>query len=307
MRWCRKWVIKVWETGYAVTCESAGLRIWQSGRVSRESHVGLRCLRGERLTSKAIGSRSRGKMSRKTMPFFGKSVVAQLRQADRQLTAHICRSGSLASPARRRWLGKVKVAKKVGERCKVQGERRASVETDRGGRRADSGGTQCQTSSSECYECGGLTRVALSHLSTSRPAVLSRECRSRNLKGQCEWRCKKKRQSTMDIYAQEISLSTAPHVREEAPASPERGAFPPRGRSGSATTRPGTACVRGGQRSSRSGSRPARRTGRGGTGSCRGCCSLYFVGGAREDVSHKYRIGDSRVWAGERESSSSRD
>jgi hypothetical protein len=34
------------------------------------------------------------------------------------------------------------------------GERRASVETDRGGRRADSGGTQCPTSSSECYECG---------------------------------------------------------------------------------------------------------------------------------------------------------
>ena len=53
--------------------------------------------------------------------------------------------------------------------------------------------------------------------------------------------------------------------------SPERGAFPPRARSGSATPRPGTACVRGGQRSSRSGARPARRTGRGGTGSCRGC------------------------------------
>lgn len=136
----------------------------------------------------------------------GKVCVWAVRQAECQLDAHSCRSGSLTSPARRRWLGKVKVAKKVGERCKVQGERRASVETDRGGRRADSGGTQCPTSSSECYECGGLTRVALSHLSASRPAVLSRECRSRNLKGQFEWRCKKRTVYYGYICSRDLSL-----------------------------------------------------------------------------------------------------
>lgn len=101
--------------------------------------------------------------------------------------------------------------------------------------------------------------------------------------------------SLLWIYMPE-SLSTAPHVQAEAPASPERDAFPPRGRPGSATPRPGTVCVRGGQRSSRSIARPARRTGRGGTGSCRDCCFRLARARAceREDVSRENLDGNSK-------------
>lgn len=56
-------------------------------------------------------------MSRKTMPFFGKSIVARSSKQNVSSNAQTCRSRSLASPARRRPLGSIKVAKKKSKRA----------------------------------------------------------------------------------------------------------------------------------------------------------------------------------------------
>lgn len=124
--------------------------------------------------------------------------------------------------------------------------------------------------SSERRVCSGRTELLTLFLISPPGAGRALACRSRNL-GRSIRENDGLKHGLLWIYMIKYACSTAPHVQAEAPVSPERGAFPPRARSGSATPRPGTTCVRGGQRSSRSGARPARRTGRGGTGSCRGC------------------------------------
>ena len=66
-------------------------------------------------------------MSRKTMPFFGKSIVARSSKQNVSSNAQTCRSRSLASPARRRPLGSIKVAKKKveesGAKCRWRDEK----------------------------------------------------------------------------------------------------------------------------------------------------------------------------------------